>query len=350
MVARSPRWWRAIGACSLSLACLDCAVPWYPEPPPYVPYEPSVIRSNRHIRKEAVAWTERGLGPHGGAVRFVKFSPDGQLLVTADLDKPVLVWSVTDRRLLRSLPHTDTVRGIEFLPNAAAVVVATERGLWLWQLDSGEQRLVAAQDRLAASGLALSADGTHALVGTAHGHLFLWHIATGERRIELRAVHQGYINAVAFNAHRPWLASAGQDGLARVWDATDGHEITAIDTKRDQVRDVAWSPDGSRLALAVGDVNAPGVWIWNADRGGLEHQHTTMYAWADALSWSPEGEQLAVARGDSLEIWLAARGATRTRFSRSKRDVNAVDWSADGSTIAYGSDDGWVRVVPWEGP
>lgn len=349
-MAAHSRWWLCGGVCVLGLVSLDCAVPWYPAPEPYVPYEPSVLRVERHLRTQAVSWSADGLGPHGGTVGVVEFSPDGRLLITADQHKPVLVWSMAERRLVQSLPHADAVRGLEHHPQQAVLVAAGEQGLWTWDLGTGRQRPMTEQQRLNATCLALSDDGSQVVTGTAWGHLFVWHVATGARQIELRRAHAGYINAVAYNAHRPLLASAGTDGVARIWHAGDGREIAVIDTKRDQVCDVAWSLDGSRLALAIGDVNVPGVWIWNADSRAVEHRHSTRYAWADALSWSPDGEHLAVARGKRLEIWRAADGSMVHQIEESERDLAAVHWSGARSTIAYGGDDGWVRLAPWSSP
>ena len=63
--------------------------------------------------------------------------------------------------------------------------------------------------------------------------------------------------AVAFSPDGTMLATASQDGTARLWDVATHRQIgTPMTADSDFVRDVAFSPDGKILATASNDGTA----------------------------------------------------------------------------------------------
>jgi WD40 repeat protein len=46
------------------------------------------------------------------------------------------------------------------------------------------------------------------------------------------------------------IATAGEDGTARIWDAATGEGLATIAGHIGEVTDVAWSPGGTRIATA----------------------------------------------------------------------------------------------------
>jgi len=54
------------------------------------------------------------------------------------------------------------------------------------------------------------------------------------------------------------------DRTVRIWDATTGEVVRALEGHRGWVLSVAWSPDGRRVATGSGDYTAR---IWDATTG-----------------------------------------------------------------------------------
>jgi len=110
-----------------------------------------------------------------------------------------------------------------------------------------------------------------------------------------------------------------------------------------EVRAVAWSPDGKRIASAGSDNT---VQIWNAVDGGLVFTYQGHSAVVDAVAWSPDGKRIAYADGYSgyVEVLEATSGVIISSYHRYYHGANALAWSPDGKRIAAGYSDGAVRI------
>ena len=112
------------------------------------------------------------------------------------------------------------------------------------------------------------------------------------------------------------LASAGDDGTVRLWDAAAGKEISCLRGHAGDVLAVAWSPDGMRLASASKDRT---VRTWDVEDGRvLLTCRGHGYLRSRAVAWSPDGKRLASALGgpDRAAVWDGADGRTALRSAR----------------------------------
>ena len=142
----------------------------------------------------------------------VKFSPDGRHVVTASRDRTVKFWNIEG--------HTGVVTSIAFGPDGKSLATgSSDRTAKLWDLSTGIPHL-----RFVLQG---HTDQIDRLAFNPAGN------ATGDRRIRQHGQALG---------------------------CSSGAEIASLKKHADQLRAVAFSPDGKRLASAGADGHA---WLYD---------------------------------------------------------------------------------------
>ena len=181
-----------------------------------------------------------------------------------------------------------------------------------------------------------TARGEALVVGDAAGGVFAFDGRSGKTLWAQRGVHEGGVLALAVHPSRPAFATAGQDGRVLVWSAAEGRISVAVEVGSDWVENVAWSPDGDRLAAScsrqVHAYGADGARIWQSG----DHPSTV-----SAIAWSGI-EELATACYGRVAFLDASTGKLRQKLEWTGSLVSMV-LSPDGDIVACGSQDNSVH-------
>jgi WD40 repeat protein len=142
--------------------------------------------------------------------------------------------------------------------------------------------------------------------------------------------HTGRIRGLAWSPDGRWLASAGADGSARIWDASTGKEVRAFKDGRMQKHGVAWSPDSKRLAWSS-VANDSVLRIWDRETDRVDVLRSGQEDSVRGVAWSPDGRLVATSGLATTCVWDATTHVLIARFTANGQD--GIGWSHDGKTL-----------------
>jgi WD40 repeat protein len=293
---------------------------------------------------------------HNGPVVSVAVSPDGSQVLSGSMDGTARLWNIRSGRELGRLDGFNLFPNrLAFSPDGQRILSAETAGYAPYSLvrsidvTDGASR-ISLYDPELTLGAAFSADGERVAIGDNFDSLQVWTIPDGRRiwqfvfRLPDEAVRT---NGVAFSADGHWLAAGSNGADIRIINARSGATAVEINGYSDEFLQLAFSPDGTRLA-AIGINNRITIF----DVGTGQAVTTILYPgpWLEnfsAIAYSPDGTLLAT--GSSLgevQLWDASSGEPVLSPGSHADQIAALAFSPDGSLLATAGNDRLLRL--WE--
>ena len=275
---------------------------------------------------------------HTNSVTSVVFSPDGRTLASASPGDEIRLWDAHTGAHKQTLTgHTYGVTSsIMFSPDGRIIASASRDGeVRLWDAHTGAHK-----QTLIAFSIAFSPDGRTLASASLGDEIRLWDAHTGAHKQTLKS-DAGRIGSVAFSPDGQTIASGGDwDGTIRLWDADTGaHKQTLTGHTNSVTSVVVFSPDGRTLASIIGTSWRGEVRLWDAHTGA--HKQTLKSDGEDirSIAFSPDGRTLAGTGWDWGEVWLwdAHTGAHKQTLKADIYKASSVAFSPDGRTLAGAS-------------
>ena len=148
---------------------------------------------------------------------------------------------------------------------------------------------------------------------------------------------------LAFSPDGSLIAVAGMDATVRLWDPSTGELRDSLAGHGGPVRQVVFSPDGTLLATTSNDLT---VRLWNPWSGELIRALNDRITDGSQVVFSRDGSLLATASKNTATLWNPVTGERALVTAGHKGTVRWVAFSPDDSFLATASDDG--TAVIWE--
>lgn len=273
----------------------------------------------------------------------VAFSPDGNLMASADVDGRIHVWeAASGQPKLSWQAHNDFAWGLCFSPDGRTIASGSVHDslIKLWDVQTGQLLRQPFQIIRMSWAVQFSPDGKQLAIAEEEGFLELWDVETGTRLAFLEG-HSGIVQSVAFSPDGQWLVSGGHDFAVRLWDLSTLSEMRQFAGHRRAVWSVAFSPAGQHVASVSWDKT---VRLWELATGeSICFEEHTDHVWS--VAFSPDGALLATAGQDqTIRLWnLKTEQPIRTLLGH-RACVPAIAFSPDGKTLLSGSTDSVQKV------
>jgi hypothetical protein len=153
--------------------------------------------------------------------------------------------------------------------------------------------------------------------------------------------HQGHLLFLTWSPEGRTIATGGEPGEVKLWDAASGRECAALaEDNEEWLLGASFTPDGAGVFTGS---NRGTVKQWDARTGVAKAEFGTGGP-VMCLAMGPDGALLACADDRGATLWEAFSGTLRYDWRGWLDDVSCVAFAPDGKTLAAGSRQGAVRV------
>lgn len=297
------------------------------------------------------------------AVLAVSWSPDGRRIAGGSGDGTVWIWDAKTRKPVPGTPQRqrhalDLVKSIAWDPSGRRLLRVGGIGLRMWRVASTQDAPQPWWGSGGATAAAWSPDSSQVASGTDKGAVQVWNTATGKRaRHQPQPITAGAaapengvpeVRSVAWSPDGLRVAAVMEDGSLHLWEAATGQRWgSPPKASLFPARTMSWSPDGE--LIAVGDVDGT-IRLWDGGAGtpipGVMQAGDSS---VESLAWAPDSTRLASGDGaGTIRVWEPRRGITlQQREDAHSTSVTALSWSPDGARLVSGGADREVRL--WRG-
>src|SRR5258705_6794484 len=164
---------------------------------------------------------------HGGPVRALAISSDGQTAVTGSFDSTAIRWSMARNAAEQVLRfHADAVNAVVLLRGERAATAGADGRIAIWAPGKAEPDAVLEGHTAPIAALAASPDGKTLASASWDQTVRLWPLAGGAARVLER--HTQNVNGVAFAPDGRTLVSVSYDQSVRIWPLSGASAPTLV--------------------------------------------------------------------------------------------------------------------------
>ncbi|MBP85116.1 MAG: hypothetical protein CMJ64_00090 [Planctomycetaceae bacterium] len=191
-----------------------------------------------------------------------------------------------------------------------------------------------------------SHDGNELIVGGYH-ELTVWNPADGKLIRRIKNVGQR-TRAMSLSPDGKLLAvgcgAPGRLGETRIFDMSNGNVVNVLGTTSDEVLDVAFSPQGDRLAIGAADSVTQ---IFEMPSGKHQLTITSHSDWVMALAWNADGTKLVSgSRDKTAKVFDSKTGELLVTYSGHGQPVKGVAFHPENKEVFSAGGD--KKIHRWQ--
>lgn len=284
---------------------------------------------------------------HKNETSSAMFSPDGKNILTASLDGTVRIWdaSVWSGGEVQTGYSENGGMDIQISPDQQLIAFGSGIGpAAVLNRQTLQVIHILEGDYGGVYRTSFHPDGTRLATVGEDNVIRIWDVATGQLLRswvghELGNSSGGFFPGVldvAFSPDGSRLATASSDSTAKIWDAETGEELLILDGHTVGLHSLEYSPDGLMIATSS-DIPENSVRVWDAQSGVIIHNLATeSRAWA--LAFSPDSQLLATGgTGGFVSLWDLDTGTELYALPIQPGTIGTILFTPEGDQLITGS-------------
>ena len=162
---------------------------------------------------------------HTNIINVLKFSPEGNIIASADRDNIVKVWASENGSILTDFNrHKDLINTLAFSPDGKRIASGSnDHTVKIWDIKSGRILVNFTEHDTGVNAVTFSPDGNKIVSGGNDNKVKVWSSKTGNLHTEFNQ-HKDNVNAVSFSPCGHKIASGSSDNTVKIW--TDKVEVS----------------------------------------------------------------------------------------------------------------------------
>jgi guanine nucleotide-binding protein subunit beta-2-like 1 protein len=250
--------------------------------------------------EENYGYARRALRGHNHFVSDVVISSDGQFALSGSWDATLRLWEIgTGKCTRRFVGHTKDVLSVAFSSDNRQIVSASrDRTVKLWNT-LGECKFTIIEDGHSEWVSCVRFPPTlnaPVIVSAGWDKLVkVWNLSNCRLKNNLVG-HSGYLNTVTVSPDGSLCASGGKDGVAMLWDLSEGKRLYVLEAG-DIIHSLVFSPNRYWLVAAT----SAAIKIWDLETKAMVDEirldlppagKNAQVPYCTSLSWSADGSDL----------------------------------------------------------
>jgi WD40 repeat protein len=289
-------------------------------------------------------------------VLLLDFSPDGRYLVTPNMDGMVKVWNVATGQMLFALEgHTDWVYCAAFSPDGKTIATSSrDKTVRLWDAGDGTSRGIIGEYGDSVMCVAFSPDGHKLVYAGGSGDPSVGSLDTTVRILDLKTGksqvltgHTDTVACVVFSPDGKSVATASWDGTSRLGDVGNGSKLHTFFTgpHASGFWSAAFSPDGRLCAIGGGTSSIDaGIYVIDVQAGSVVQKYKGHSRMIRDVAFSPDGTRIVTTSFDgTAKVWQVSP-AEFLSLEGHDQAIWAIDVSPNRQWLATGSLDQTAKI------